>query len=52
MTPDTAPQTSHDALDAKEFRRRRRVKNWALFGVLVAFVVIVYFVSLIRMGGG
>ena len=26
--------------------------NWALLAVLVTFVVVVYFVSLIRMGGG
>lgn len=52
MTPQTTSQASPDPRDGKEFRRRRRVKNWALFGVLVAFVVVVYFVSLIRMGGG
>ena len=32
--------------------KRRRKKNWALLGVLLAFVVIVYFVSIIRMSGG
>jgi len=52
MTPETASQVSPDPQDGKEFRRHRRVKNWALFGVLVAFVVVVYFVSIIRMGGG
>ena len=53
MTSQTTPQSApDDTQDGKEFRRRRRVKNWALFGVLVAFVVVVYFVSIIRMGGG
>ena len=36
----------------EDFRRSRRVKNWALAAALVAFVVVVYFVSLVRMGGG
>jgi predicted nucleic acid-binding Zn ribbon protein len=31
--------------------RRQRVKNFALLFALVAFVVIVFFVSLVRMGG-
>ena len=52
MTPKATPEASEEPQDAQEFRRRRRVKNWVLFGVLVAFVVVVYFVSLIRMGGG
>jgi len=29
--------------------RRRKRKNWALFAVLVGFVVLVYFVSIVRM---
>ena len=33
-------------------RRRQRVKNWALFAALVAFVVVVYFVSIVKMSGG
>ena len=35
-----------------EILRKRKRRNWALAGVLVAFVVIVYLVSLVRMGGG
>ncbi len=35
-----------------EFRRRRRARNWALFAVLVGFVVLVYLVSIVRMSGG
>lgn len=36
----------------REFRRKRRARNWAMFAALVAFVVIIYFVAVIRMGGG
>jgi hypothetical protein len=43
--PGDGPGNGH------EFRRRRRAKNWALFALLLAFVVIVYFVSIVRMGG-
>jgi hypothetical protein len=30
--------------------RRRKHRNWALFAVLLAFVVLIYFVSIVRMG--
>ena len=33
-------------------KRRQKIKNWALLAALLAFVVVVYFVSIIRMGGG
>ena len=36
---------------AAEERRRLKTRNWALLAVLVAFVVLVYFVSIVRMGG-
>jgi len=35
-----------------ERRRRQRMKNWVLLGALLTFVVVVYFVSIIRMSGG
>ncbi|MEE8188915.1 MAG: hypothetical protein V3T80_06885 [Kiloniellales bacterium] len=35
-----------------DVHRRQRAKNWVLLLVLAAFVVVVYFVSLVRMGGG
>jgi len=38
--------------DRSERERRRRVKNRVLLAVLLAFVVIVYWVTLVRMGGG
>ncbi|MEM7172388.1 MAG: hypothetical protein AAF530_19630 [Pseudomonadota bacterium] len=34
-----------------DMQRQRRIKNWALLAVLLAFVILVYFVSIIRMGG-
>jgi hypothetical protein len=33
------------------FRRKKRGKNLALLAVLLAFVVLVYIVALVRMGG-
>ena len=41
-----------DPRSGEEFRRRRRGRNYALMAVLLAFVVVVYFVSLVKMGGG
>ncbi|WP_422365068.1 hypothetical protein [Pelagibius sp.] len=38
--------------EEKERMRQQKRKNWALFGVLITFIVVVYFVSIIRMGGG
>ncbi|MEM7223124.1 MAG: hypothetical protein AAF495_09115 [Pseudomonadota bacterium] len=35
---------------SREAGRRLRVKNWLLAGALVAFVVIIYLVSVVRMG--
>ena len=35
-----------------ELHRRQRSKNLALLCALVGFVVVVYLVSLVRMGGG
>lgn len=39
-------------LSDDEIRRRQRGRNWALAAALVFFVVVVYLVSLVRMGGG
>ncbi len=38
--------------ERSERERRRRIKNRVLLAVLLAFVVIVYAVSMVRMGGG
>ena len=35
-----------------ELHRRQRTKNLALMAVLVAFVILVYLVAIVRMGGG
>jgi len=35
----------------EERRRQVRIKNVALAGVLLAFVVLFYFVTLVRMSG-
>jgi hypothetical protein len=34
-----------------DMHRRQRTKNFALLIALLAFVIIVFFVSLVRMGG-
>lgn len=41
-----------DILTGEEMRRRRRGKNLAMLGALMAFVVIVYLVAIVRMSGG
>lgn len=48
---DEFPNVEWSDQKRKEFRRKRRAKNYALLAVLAAFVVIVYFVALVRMGG-
>jgi hypothetical protein len=35
-----------------EAKRRQRARNWAIFAALLAFVVIVYIVSIVKMSGG
>ncbi|HWA45885.1 MAG TPA: hypothetical protein VHA10_21875 [Hypericibacter adhaerens] len=34
-----------------ETKRRQRARNWAVFAALLGFVVLVYVVSILRMGG-
>lgn len=36
----------------EDLRRRQRAKNLTLAAALIAFVVLVYLVSVVRMGGG
>ncbi len=31
--------------------KARRRRNWAIFAVLISFIVTVYFVAMVRMGG-
>lgn len=42
---------SADPNGREEFRRKRRHRNWAIAGVLVAVIVLLYVVSLVRLGG-
>ena len=35
-----------------EMQRRRRARNWALLGALLAMVVLFYFLTIVRLGGG
>ncbi len=37
--------------DQSEVHKRKRGKNLALLGVLLAFVVLIYVIALVRMGG-
>ena len=46
MRPDAMHDESGDA------RRRRRGRNLALLFALLAFVVLVYVITVVRMGGG
>ena len=42
--------TPRDELEAEK-KRRLKHRNWALAGALVLFVVLVYIVSIVKMGG-
>jgi hypothetical protein len=35
-----------------DVHRRQRKKNLALFALLAAFAILIYFVAIVRMGGG
>lgn len=35
-----------------EVHRRQRKKNLALFALLAGFVILIYFVAIVRMSGG
>jgi hypothetical protein len=37
--------------DPAEVYRRQRGKNWLVFGLLLGFVVLVFLLSIVRMGG-
>ena len=37
-------------LPSDELLRRRRARNWALGGVLLAFVLLFYLVTIVRIG--
>ncbi|MGH6931188.1 MAG: hypothetical protein ACREEE_02015 [Dongiaceae bacterium] len=50
MSGETAVMSDHDS--DQRWARRRRAKNRALLLALLAFVALVYVVSIVRMGGG
>ena len=50
MGKTEATKDTSGADHGDDHKRRLRTKNWALAGVLVAFVALVYFVSIVRMG--
>jgi hypothetical protein len=35
-----------------EAQRRQKQRNWAIFSALMAFVVVVFIISIIKMKGG
>ncbi len=37
--------------ESPEAQRARKMRNWLLAGVLMAFVVLVFVVTIIRLGG-
>jgi len=41
-----------DDMVARERERRQRQRNWAVAGALMAFVIVVYAVTMIKMKGG
>jgi hypothetical protein len=49
---DPRPQVTPDATGTADLVRRRRNRNLALLAVLLGFVVIIYVLSFVKMGGG
>jgi hypothetical protein len=35
-----------------EALRRQKLRNWAIFGVLMAFVILIFVISIVKMKGG
>ena len=35
-----------------EALRRQKLRNWAIFGVLLAFVILIFIISIVKMMGG
>jgi type VI protein secretion system component VasF len=51
MDIDRKPaQAGRDPAAAGEARRRQRVKNWALAGLLLFLAVLFYFITIVRFG--
>ena len=43
---------AEEGLKPAELQRRLRARNWAVFAVLAALVVLFYLMTIVRMGGG
>ena len=52
MTVDTMSQPEQSDSKNDDAARRQRRKNYALLTVLFAWVVIIYLVAILRIGGG
>lgn len=50
--PADRPETSGTPGDGIDYHRRRRGRNLALLAVLIAFVALVYVISIVKMKGG
>ena len=42
-------ETTRPHINADDFRRRRRGRNWMLAFILLAFVVLFYFVTIVKL---
>jgi hypothetical protein len=36
----------------QEALRRQKLRNWAIFGTLMAFVILIFVISIVKMKGG
>ena len=43
--------TTLQGAERERWLKQRRRRNWAIFAALVTFIVVVYFVAMVRMGG-
>lgn len=50
MSVSMSARGPDDRLDAAELRRRQRVKNWMVGGIVAALCVLFYVLTIVRMG--
>jgi hypothetical protein len=46
------PHRATNEQSGQALRQRQRGKNWALAAALAAFVLLIYLIAIVRMGGG
>lgn len=51
-SPRPDPDQDTPGIDSAEYHRRRRGRNLALLAALVAFVALVYAITLVKLKGG